>query len=269
LRINKIAAATALAVLTSGAAVASAETAANAATRSPNATLVGFGTATPATNLTNGQTISMSVTGFPAADAGQTMYVFQCAEKALSTLNQGYCDVNPDDSNNTAVFGASTGGSTVSGTATFKVLTGSSFKPTIASSCAFSPKASDESNTCYVVVADSQDGTVANVSPAGISFKDTRAKSFTAIKAPKTAKKGKTLKYTVGVAGTSTAKATGKVTIKDGSKKIETDKIPSSGVLKVKVKEKKISKGKHKLKATYPGDDNYKKSSAKVTVKVK
>ena len=67
---------------------------------------------------------------------------------------------------------------------------------------------------------------------------------------------------------TSHGKApTGTVTVKDGKKTIKKVKEKTTGV--VKVVEKHMKKGKHKITATYSGDSNNKasKGTLKVTVK--
>lgn len=63
--------------------------------------------------------------------------------------------------------------------------------------------------------------------------------------------------------------ATGKVTVKDGKKKIGKGTL-KNGKVTIKLKgNKKLSKGKHKLVISYAGDDFTSAAKAKVTVKIK
>jgi len=264
LRINKIVATTSLAILTSGLAVAGTAVSASASTphavRAPNVTIIGVATVSPKDNLVDGQQVNVSVSGFPAVDAGQPMYVFQCSQTAVSQQDQAYCDTNLADVHN-VTFDATTTNGKATGSTTFNVLEGASFKPTKAAKC-------DHFHGCYIVVSDSNDPTTANVEFGAITFADSRAKSQTKVQLPKSLPKaGKTLKFKVGVVGIGTATAKGKVKITDNGKTVKKAKVPSSGL--IKVTEKHIAKGKHKVTASYGGDKNYQPSKDKASFKIK
>ncbi|MCT8973248.1 RCC1 domain-containing protein [Microbaculum marinisediminis] len=79
---------------------------------------------------------------------------------------------------------------------------------------------------------------------------------------------GKTARITIRLKAKkpSTGKPKGKLVLKDGRKKLGTFKVRRG---KASVKTRFAKSGKHKLKAVYKGDKNWKKSTGKKTVKVK
>lgn len=261
LRINKIAAGSLLSVMAAGSVMLATATPAGA---------LGFATAkvTPNTNLVQGQSVAVAASGFPAADAGKTMYVFECASQALTTLNPDYCDTLPADTNNTQTFSATLTDGKATGAAAFTVLTGANFHPTnTAGHCGFNPDSTAASNTCYITVADTATQEASTtVGFDKISFKDPRAATTTAIAAPKTAKAGKTIKLKITTTKGAAA-LTGTVTVTDKGKKIAAVKESSTGT--VTVKEKHAKAGKHKFVAVYSGDSNYRPSAGKAKTKVK
>jgi hypothetical protein len=279
LRINKIVATTSLAVMTSGLMVAG--TAVTASASAPHVkvnphvhVIITPATITP-NKVSGGDVVTVTASGFPASDADGThhMYVFECAFKALSTQDQGYCDTQPSAVNNSAYFSTTLSNGSATGTTTFTILEGSAF---VADSytgpdaeCGFSRDPSAASNSCLIGISDTATNTADTYVQAGsITFKDSRDKSVTKIALPKSLPKaGHTLKFKVGVLGLASATAKGKVKITDNGKKLETDKVPSSGL--IKVKEKHIKKGKHTLKATYSGDKHYQGSKDKAKIKIK
>jgi hypothetical protein len=258
LRINKIAAGSLLAVVSSGSILLASATPASA---------VNFATATasPNSNLVQGQTITVTTSGFPASDVGGTMYVFECASQALATQDVSYCDTTVADSNNTQTFVAS--GTGAGGPSPFNVVTGSNFKPTHAgAACGFNSNPAATSNHCFVVVSDTATQTdTTTVAPASISFKDTRSATKTKVSGPKKAKAGGKLKLKAKTTGG--AALSGSVVFKDGKKKIAKVKEKASGV--VKAVEKKLKPGKHKITATYSGNSKNKGSKGTLKVKVK
>lgn len=92
--------------------------------------------------------------------------------------------------------------------------------------------------------------------------------SFTALKAPAQIAKGKVAKLVATITGGANI-ATGKVVFKDGSTKLGTATVDSTG--KAVYKAKGLSVGKHKITAAYSGDDfrNKSKSPASVVKVVK
>lgn len=261
LRINKIAAGSLLSVMAAGSVMLATATPAGA---------LGFATAvvTPSTNLVQGQSVAVAASGFPAADAGQTMYVFECASQALTTLNPDYCDTQTADTNNTQMFSTTLTDGKATGTATFTILTGANFHPTNpAGHCGFDADSTAASNTCYVTVADTATQTASTtVGFQKITFKDPRATTKTTVSAPKKAKAGKTI--TLKITTTKGAAAlSGAVTVTDKGSKLATVKESSTGV--VTVKEKHAKAGKHKFVAVYSGDSNYRPSAGKAKTKVK
>jgi hypothetical protein len=261
LRINKIAAGSLLSVMAAGSVMLATATPAGA---------LGFATAVvaPNTNLVQGQSVAVSATGFPAADAGQTMYVFECASQALTTLNPDYCDTVAADTNNTQKFSATLTDGKATGAAAFTILTGSNFHPTnTAGKCGFDADATAVSNTCYVTVADTAMQTASTtVGFDKITFKDPRAATTTTVSAPKTAKAGKTITLTIATTK-GTAAISGSVAVTDKGNKVATVKESSTG--SVTVKEKHAKAGTHKFVATYSGDSNYRSSKGKAKTKVK
>jgi hypothetical protein len=239
------------------------------ATATPAGAL-GFATATvtPSTNLVQGQSVAVAASGFPAADAGQTMYVFECAQQALTKLDPNYCDTMPADTNNTQMFSTTLTGGKATGAAAFTILTGTNFHPTNpAAACGFNPDSTALSNVCYVSVADTATQTASTtVGFQKITFKDPRAATKTTVSAPATAKAGKTI--TLKITTTKGAAAlSGSVTVTDKGSKVATVKESSTGV--VTVNEKHAKAGKHKFVASYSGDSNYRPSGGKATTKVK
>ncbi len=80
---------------------------------------------------------------------------------------------------------------------------------------------------------------------------------------PKKPKAGKTVRVVVKLAAVAPAggKPDGKITVKDGRKKLgKTFKVKNG---KVKIKLRDLKAGKHKIKAKYPGGKNWEKSAAK------
>ena len=162
LKINKIAAGTALSVLTAGAAIAAtalpAGASAPAVRHAPAVSISGTVKVNPNKNVVQGQSVHVTATNFPASDAGKTMYVFECAVQALSTQNPDYCDTHPADGSNGSMF--ATEGTSAGGSADYTILTGSHFHPTNkAAKCGFSSKKGSTSSTCYVVVSDTATNT--------------------------------------------------------------------------------------------------------------
>ncbi len=93
-----------------------------------------------------------------------------------------------------------------------------------------------------------------------------KATSALAVKFPKTVKFGKKAKGTVTVTLTGTsAKASGAVTIKEGSKVLGTGTL-SGGKVTITLK-KPLKPGKHKLTVTWAGDANASGSTATVKIK--
>jgi hypothetical protein len=258
LKINKVAAAGLLAVVTTGSMLVAGSLPAQA---------LGFasGTATPSTGLVQGQTVTVKVSGFPASDSGLTMYVIECAGQALSTQDVTYCDQNPADATSNTTFTA-----TGTGTAKFKILTGANFKATHANAaCAFNENPAALSNNCYIVVSDTkvQESTT-TVAPIPISFGDPRAVTKTVVSGKSKAKRRHSVKLTAKTTHTKgSAKPTGKVYFADGkhifAKVVET----ASG--KVSAVDKKLKAGKHHITVTYSGDANYQPSVGKKIIKVK
>lgn len=262
LRINKIAAGSLLSVVAAGSVML--------ATATP-AVALGFATAkvTPNTNLVQGQSVAVVASEFPAADAGKTMYVFECASQALTTLDSSYCDTQPADTNNTQSFSATPAADgKATGTAAFTVLTGTNFHPTnTAGHCGFDPDPTAASNTCYITVSDTSTQTASTtVGFDKITFKDPRAATKTTVTAPKKVKAGKTI--TLNITTTKGAAAlSGTVTVTDKGTKIASVKESSTG--NVTVKEKHAKAGKHKFVAVYSGNNSYQPSAGKAKTKVK
>jgi hypothetical protein len=249
LRINKIAAASLLSVLVSGTVVAGAATQAGATPRAPSFTF-GSVTASPKSNLVDKQVITAHVSGFATDPDGTTLYVTECSPLIVSQQDPTDCDqVMSHVANPTTTGGAAT--------TKFTVRTGSDFVPTKHGlKC-------DPKNPCDLVVTDGK--TLATTNWAAFTPLDFGKKTVTKVTGKKKLHKGAKLKLTVK---TSHGKSpTGTVTVKDGKKTVKKVKEKANGT--VKVVEKHMKKGKHKITATYSGDSNNKASrgTLKVTVK--
>lgn len=105
------------------------------------------------------------------------------------------------------------------------------------------------------------DDSTSNILP----FTVTKQASLTTAKAPKSIKRGKTLKIVGTVAGAFKA-ATGKVVAKDGSKKVGVTKLKNGKAI---FAFKKLKKGKHNFTLVYKGDKSTDGSKVQVPVKVK
>jgi len=96
----------------------------------------------------------------------------------------------------------------------------------------------------------------------------TKAAATVKVKAkPKKAKPRGKVRVTVRVKAPAGLAVTGKVTIKDGKRKVATVKVPQSGTKTVKVRLSK-KKGKHKIVATYLSNQALGTAKAKAKVKV-
>jgi Bacterial Ig-like domain (group 3) len=270
LKIHKIAASAALTLAAAGSIVFAGATPAGAFQ------ITGPVTVTPSTNLTDGQTVTVKVQNFGTDTGGTacgvnntntdcTLYVVECTQAVVSTKDVGYCDSNdpsvtPGEPDHvTKITTASNG----TATGTFTVRSGSDFLP------GHKGATCDYRTPCVIVVTDAASAADANYAGfAQVSFKDTRAKTKTTVKAKKTAKAG--TKLSVAAATTRAAAAlTGKVQFTDNGKKCGAAvKEKSTGRVAGKCK---VVKGKNTIVATYSGDANYKtsKGTAKVTGKKK
>lgn len=242
-----------MSAVAAGSLIAASSAPAAAARANPNFTIVTGGVVvTPATNLANGQKVSLSIKGF---SGDTTLFAAECSAAVASKQSFAYCDKRFITLKNVK------GGKA---TASFTVRGGTGFEPTNPTAkCGFGVP------QCLIVVADSTVVTSINkVAFAGLTFKDSRPATKTKVTSKKTVKVHKSL--TIKVATThakGTAKPTGTVTIRDNGKKIASHKEATTGKLTFKHKFKKA--GKQHIKVTYSGDKNYKPSSAKETVTVK
>jgi hypothetical protein len=244
LSIKKIAAASALAVLSAGTIVTTIAT--TTASAKPSFTF-GTVTAKPAKNLINGQSVKVTVTNFNDPD-GTTLYVAQCPPTIVADQDATECDQRPSSVKNPTTTGGAA-------TAIFHVETGKFFKPTSGSAKC------DPKHPCYIVVTDGV--TTATTNYAGFATLDFGKKTKTVLSGKSTIKAGKTLHLTA----TTTKFAsplTGKVVLKDGSKKLDSATEKPSGI--VKFATSKLKRGTHKLSAIYSGNSDNK--SSKGTLKV-
>jgi hypothetical protein len=254
LKINKLVAATVMPVLALGTIVAMGSSASARPAR-PSISPTGVVKISPSKNIVQGTVITMHASGFNPAP-GTMLYGIECDPRAVSTLNDKYCDINPKDA--ATPVPATLG----SGTLTFKALTGKFFRPGIkGAACGFGVN----ENQCVFVVSDTKtpsDTTIAGFAFA--TFKDTRAASKTTLKGKKSAKANSKVTFKIATTGKG-GKATGKVIVKDNGKKVATGK-EKNGKATVKFK---IKKGKNKLTAAYAGSTLFKPSTGKATIKGK
>lgn len=204
--------------------------------------------ASPHTNLVNGQMVTVTAKGFThAPKTGAT--AAECSKAALKSKSISDCDI----SSATNVPVDSKG----DGTAKFKILTGSNYSDANGGKCG-------GNNACIIVVIDAIPTT--QEAAAGISFKGAKLVTKTTVLSKKTVTKGKKLTITAKTTHGS-AKLTGTVTFTANGKKLAKVKETKSGRVSIHHRFKKA--GKYKIKATYSGSKAYKGSSGtrKITVK--
>lgn len=107
-------------------------------------------TITPASGLTNGQQVTVKVTGYPANMSG--LFVVECNGKAAADPGTAHCD--------TTNLGTMTTDASGSGSTTFKVKTGTIGDGTCAAG----------STDCVIAVAPAAGGTAANTAGGAIAF---------------------------------------------------------------------------------------------------
>lgn len=209
-----------------------------------------FGTvsANPNSNLVNGQSITVTFSGFGSASQ---VYAGECSPVVNSSQRQDKdCDLS------TIAGYPATGGA---GQFTMNVLAGSSYHDADGNQC-------DYAHGCEIVVSDTNTPPPNYAGAAQLSFKDTRAHSATSLKASKKkVKSGKKVTFTATTTRSGAAALSGKVVFTDNGKKFATVNEKASGTVKAKEKLKK--KGKHHIVATYLGNSSFQPSHSK-TVKV-
>jgi hypothetical protein len=250
LRLNKLAAAALMPVVAFGSLLAMGGSA-SAQSRVPHAiTPSGTAVVTPAKNLVDKQTVSVTESGLGSTPTG--LYAALCDPRVLSgSQNPNYCDVVPADGaqDPTATDGA--------GTFSFTIHDGADFKATAkGAECDFG----SPSHECVIVVTNAPVNPTA-ASFAFVTFKDTRAASKTTIKGKKSAKANSKVSFKIATTGKG-GKATGKVIITDNKKKVATV-TEKAGKATAKFK---IKKGKNKLVASYAGNTIFKASAGKATI---
>ena len=244
-----------MSVAVAGSLVAAAATPA-AAQVHPKFTIVSNGvTLTPATNLVNGQKVSLAIKGFTFKGKGESpLYVAEC-NSGVVKFGLSYCDSRvvtlPDVKGGKAKT-------------PFTIRAGAGFQPANpAAKCGFGLK------PCLIVVADNMDLSKVNlVAVATIGFKDTRPATRTKVAAKKKVAAHKALLIRASTThAKGTAALSGKVTFFDNGKKIGAVKEKASGKVSLKHKFKKA--GKQHIVAKYSGNKAYKPSKGKATVTVK
>jgi hypothetical protein len=256
LRISKIATASvlSLSVGTLGFATAASAgtTHARSHVHSVPSTVVPDGTVTisPSTQLVNGEVVQVTI-NFPTDPDGTVLNVGECSSHILTHQSVHECDNTDADSAHPTL-------NNHTATTPFTIRTGSSFHGDLAKrKCDPKP-----AHACYLVATDSKDPN--SVVDSGFATLDFGKNTKTKLSGKKSIKAGSALK--LKVVTSNTFHPSGKVVIKDGSKKVATLKEKASGTVKTTLK--KLKKGKHKLSATYSGDSNNKTSKGKLTVTV-
>jgi hypothetical protein len=267
LRIPKVATGAIMSVIAAGSLIA-------AGSGTPaGAYAFGTVTATPATNLVDGHSVTLHISGFgtdtgpTAVPPGETvLYAVQCTGGVLTSVPQGdttFCDQSkPSETDPSAPLhvGVITNASNGVATASFTVHTGSNFlAPHKGAKC-------DAQHSCYIVVTDGMTAATTNFAAfVPITFKDLRAATTTKVKAAKSVKIGKKVKVSVTTKGKTAAGSLkgGKVLIKDGSKKCGSVTETASGKVSAKCT---VKKGKNHITASFAGNTLYKASKGKATV---
>jgi hypothetical protein len=209
--------------------------------------------ANPSTGLKDGQTTTVSVTGFTDSETSGTALAAECSSKALQYQSDpqtalGYCDTG-----NAQTIPI---GSDGSGSGPFTVAAGSSYSDSMSGKC-------DATHGCEIAVAD------------GLDFQQFAFTKITFAKVAKPVATKTSVSAKSGKAGSkikvnATTKASkkngtlsGKVTFTDNGKKVAKVNETKSGKVNTKIK---LVKGKNKIVATYSGNKDYKKSSGSKTV---
>jgi Bacterial Ig-like domain (group 3) len=242
-----------MSVAVAGSLVVAAAATPAAAQVHPNFNLVNGGaTVTPATNLVNGQKVTVKIKGFKT---DTTLYVAECNGAGIEKNGLNVCDTR---------FVKLTGVKGGKATTPFTIRAGAGFKATEPSA-----KCGYTASSCLIVVADSLDLKTVNLAAvAGITFKDTRAATKTKVASKKKVAVHKTLVIrAVTTHAKGTTALTGTVTFYDNGKKIGAVKEKASGKVSLKHKFKKA--GKQHIVAKYSGNKAYKPSKGKATVTVK
>jgi len=252
LRIHKIAAASALSVVTAASLIATTGAGASATPRVgsiviPNSTVK----VVPATHLVDGQKVTVNMTKFNDDADGTVLHIAECSTKIFQDQSSEDCSVTAQAT--TAVV------TNHAATAKLVIHTGANFHPNKKGvKCAPGPKF-----TCDVIVTDNLDPTM--IVDSGFAQLTLGKKTTTTLSGKKSVKAGSTLHLAIVTKGGHLP--TGKVVVKDGSKVVKTLTEKTSG--KLKTVEKHMKKGTHHLTATYSGDSSNLKSHGKLTVKVK
>jgi hypothetical protein len=222
------------------------------------ATLSGTVVAKPGKNLVDNQTVQVTVKGVTEDTDPKGLYAAVCDPHILADQDSSWCDLTTTHVNENPA--ATSGSETIS----FTIFTGTDFKAKHkGAACDFA----HNGGTCYIVVSNGPADEPGGPTSAGfttIHYKDLRATTKTKLKAKKTAKTGSKVLLTVTTTHKGTAKLSGSVLIKDGSKKCTKVKEKASGKVTAKCK---IKAGKNKFTAAFSGDKvNYKPSTGKATV---
>lgn len=206
---------------------------------------LGTATVTPADHLRDGDTVSVSFSGFPA---DSFVVAVQCDQRVVSGDN-AYCDAE-----NFAYTMADENGA---GTMEFTVHAGEGF------TSANGEGVCDALNPCYMAVT-TQGLPEATNAIAPLTFGS--ATTTEAGPAKRTVKQGKKLALAVTVGSEAEGVPTGSVIVKDGKKTVATKSLSDSGAAAFKLR---LTPGKHTLKVRYSGDTAYLASTDSVAVTVK
>lgn len=207
---------------------------------------LGSATVTPADHLRDGDTVTVSFSGFPAESF---VVAVQCDQRVLSSGDDTYCDAE-----NFAYVVADENGA---GTMEFTVHAGDGF------TSANGEGVCDALNPCYVAVT-TQGLPEATNAIAPLAFGS--ATTTEAGPAKRTVKQGKQLKLAVTVGSDVEGVPTGSVVVKEGKKTVATTSLSDSGAAEFNLR---LTPGKHTLKVRYTGDAAYLASADSVAVTVK
>jgi hypothetical protein len=216
-------------------------------------------TVSPHSHLTNGESVTVTASGF----TGKTdvlLTVEQCSAPFATSGSAADCDELSSPTTITPTSGA--------GSATFSILEGASYSDLDGGAC-------DTTHACVIVVTAGlpiAPTTGVDYATAGVSFvpksvathKPKHVTHTTVTSGKKTVKAGHRIRFTARTGHSAgKAKLTGRVVFRDNGKKFAAVTEHANGVVHAK---HKIHRGRNVITAEYRGSSHYKASHGRKTV---
>jgi hypothetical protein len=216
-------------------------------------------TVRPHSHLTNGESVTVTASGFTGV-TDVLLTVEQCSAAFATSGSAADCDALSMPTTITPTSGA--------GSASFAILEGSSYSDLDGGAC-------DTTHACVILVTaglpvaptTGVDFATANISfvPKAVTTHTSKHATHTTLTSKKTTvQTGHRVRFTAHTRHSArTAKLTGRVIFRDNGKKFASVKEHANGVVHVK---HKIHKGRNVIAARYLGSSHYKASHGKKTV---